>query len=399
MKHQPLLLQSIRLADRPEPVDVLIKDGVFYEIAAKISAPDGVQTLDGCGKLLVSSFIDCHTHVDKALIGSDIKVTGLMDAVEATLHYQKALPKDKVGEDVLRRGRQLLDRELARGTGTLRTHVSLDDIWGLEAFFACCELRTEYADRLELQLTVPIKRTYLAELTEAARKGQIDFIAGYPSVFPDWRKEVDELFELSEQLALPLDLHVDESDDPDVSCFSYIIEKTLRHGLTGKVNCSHVTALAAATDEVAEEVIQRCALADVSVIALPSCNMYLMGRHDRGLVRRGITRIKELEEAGVNVAIASDNIRDPFRPFGNGDLLEEIQFACQVLSRGTRDEILSVFNMATINAAKTSLIQNYGILPGAQADCVLLDATDLKQAVLDKADRLLVVKRGRIVCG
>ena len=393
-----LLLKNARLSGRTEPTDVLIRDG---RIAAIQTDADGAgATVYDCGgRLLMPSFIDPHTHLDKAFLETPREAEGLMDAVFLTMDYQKSVPAGQIQADVLRRGARVLDMELQNGSALVRSHVSVDEIWGMEAFYASCELRRRYAGRVDVQLSVPFNAAFEGAWDEAVRAGEIDYIAGYPTVTPDPHAAVDELFRLAEKYALPLDLHVDESDAADISCFRYVLEKTIRHGMQGRVNCSHVTALAAVPDAEAEEAIALCARAGVSVIALPSCNMFLMGRGDRGLVRRGVTRIAELEQAGVNVAIASDNIRDPFRPFGNGDPLEEALLACQILSRGTERGFRSVLDMITVNAARTSGRPDADLSVGRRADVVLLDAPDVKQAVIENAARLLVVKDGRVVAG
>ena len=393
-----LLLKNARLSGRTEPTDVLIRDGRIAAIQTDADGA-GAAVYDCGGRLLMPSFIDPHTHLDKAFLETPREAEGLMDAVFLTMDYQKSVPAGQIQADVLRRGARVLDMELQNGSALVRSHVSVDEIWGMEAFYASCELRRRYAGRVDVQLSVPFNAAFEGAWDEAVRAGEIDYIAGYPTVTPDPHAAVDELFRLAEKYALPLDLHVDESDAADISCFRYVLEKTIRHGMQGRVNCSHVTALAAVPDAEAEEAIALCARAGVSVIALPSCNMFLMGRGDRGLVRRGVTRIAELEQAGVNVAIASDNIRDPFRPFGNGDPLEEALLACQILSRGTERGFRSVLDMITVNAARTSGRPDADISVGRRADVVLLDAPDAKQAVIENAARLLVVKDGRVVAG
>lgn len=393
-----LLLKNARLSGRTEPTDVLIRDGRIAAIQMDADGA-GAAVYDCGGRLLMPSFIDPHTHLDKAFLETPREAEGLMDAVFLTMDYQKSVPAGQIQADVLRRGARVLDMELQNGSALVRSHVSVDEIWGMEAFYASCELRRRYAGRVDVQLSVPFNAAFEGAWDEAVRAGEIDYIAGYPTVTPDPHAAVDELFRLAEKYALPLDLHVDESDAADISCFRYVLEKTIRHGMQGRVNCSHVTALAAVPDAEAEEAIALCARAGVSVIALPSCNMFLMGRGDRGLVRRGVTRIAELEQAGVNVAIASDNIRDPFRPFGNGDPLEEALLACQILSRGTERGFRSVLDMITVNAARTSGRPDADLSVGRRADVVLLDAPDVKQAVIENAARLLVVKDGRVVAG
>lgn len=395
MSHQKLLLRRVRLTARDGFFDVLIQGGEILAVESQIESTDAETVL--CeGKLLLPALIDCHTHLDKAFMKTSREAAGLMDAVKLTEEYQKSVPLQTVREDVLRRGGAVLEKEIENGTGLVRSHVSVDGIWGMEAFFGSCELRRRFSDRIDVQLSVPYREEFSGEWAEAARAGEIDFIAGYPSVTANPRVAVDELFDLAERFGLPLDLHVDESDEPNIACFRYILQKTLAAGMNNKVICSHVTALSAVSQEEADEAIALCLKAEVSVVSLPSCNMYLMGRADRGLVRRGVTRIDELERAGVNVAIASDNIRDPFRPFGNGDMLEEALFACQVLSRGTETQMNSVIDMVTKNAAAASGNRCADIKCGAPADLILLDADSVKQALIERAKPLLRIKGGTV---
>jgi cytosine deaminase len=187
---------------------------------------------------------------------------------------------------------------------------------------------------------------------------------------------------------------VDESDAPDVSCFEYVLDKTIAAGMQGRVTCGHVTALSApGMDEGrAARAIEKTAKAGVHITTLSSCNMYLMGGE-----RRGPTRVREFLEAGVNVAAASDNVRDPFRPFGNASLLEEALLTAQIHKLALPDQLGKVFDMITYNGAKNSLLSGYGIGEGAAADLVLLDAATVPEAVLSQAGKLLVIKRGKVI--
>ena len=124
--------------------------------------------------------------------------------------------------------------------------------------------------------------------------------------------------------------------------------------------------------------------------------MYLMGRNDHQPIRRGVTRVDELLRAGVNVSVASDNIRDPYRPFGNGDLLEEALFAAQVLQYGTRKQLEETLRMVTTRPARNALLSGYGLAEGCRADLVVIDALTAREAVISGAQRLYVFKEGRL---
>ena len=196
---------------------------------------------------------------------------------------------------------------------------------------------------------------------------------------------------------LPLDLHVNEADAPDLRCFEYVINKTLETGLKGRVTCGHVTGMNAVPDEQAAEDIAIAKEAGVNIITLPSCNMYLMGRDDKQPVRRGLTRVHEFLEAGVNISFASDNIRDHFRPFGNGDMLEEALFTAQCIQYGTVEQLRKVFAMGTINPAANCLLKDYGLKSGCNASFNLFREKTVNDAIISQHPRTHVFHNGKLI--
>jgi cytosine/adenosine deaminase-related metal-dependent hydrolase len=211
------------------------------------------------------------------------------------------------------------------------------------------------------------------------------------------REYIDTIFDLALKNNLPIDFHVDESDEPEVTTLDYIAEKTIATGMEGKVTAGHCTSLAAVSDKIAEKVIAQCAEAGLHIVTLPSCNLYLMGRKDKQPIRRGVTRVKDFLKAGVNIAYASDNIRDPFRPYGNADMLEEGLLTAQVLQMGTPSELETVFRMGTYNPAKILGLKNYGTQVGCKADLVLLEAASPSEALISQATKAYVFKNGKPV--
>ena len=288
------------------------------------------------------------------------------------------------------RAKRVTNWQSAHGTRYVKTHVILDPIWGLESAKPLLTLKNELRGWLDLSLIVPYDAGYEAELGAMAERGEIDFVGGYPTLTPDYRAAADGIFAFAKRYDLPVDLHVDESDEANVDCFLYVLKKTIECGMEGRVSCGHVTALCAVDEEKAAEAVRLAKEAGVHVISLPSCNMYLMGRNDRGRIRRGVTRVREFREAGVPVSVASDNIRDPFRPFGNGDMLEEAYFAAQVFQYGTHELMEEILRMVTYYPADNMLIQDYGIAEGNPARFVLLDSDDVRDAVISNAGRILI---------
>jgi cytosine deaminase len=317
-----------------------------------------------------------------------------MSAIAAWERYERRLPEDQIYGDILARSRRLLDMAVRSGTTAIKTNVLISPAWKLKALDAMTRLRDEYRDRIDVLTAVPWEPGFEKELDAAASRGDVNFIAGYPTLSGDYRSGVDAVFKKADQFGLPIDIHVDESDVPNIDCFEYVLDKTIQTGMGGRVTCGHVTALSAVgmDERKAKEAVEKTARAQVNITTLTSCNLFLMGSD-----RRGPTRVREFLDAGVNVALASDNIRDPFRPFGNTDLLEEALLTAQVHKFALPDQLKKVFDMITCNGAKNSLLGNYGIHAGAAADLVLLDAATVQEALISQPRKLLVIKRGRVI--
>ena len=291
------------------------------------------------------------------------------------------------------------------GTTTLRTHANIEPANGIGGVEALNDVKNAVKDYVDIKITslpnffdTPEEQEKRIELIdEAAKNGLLDYIGGANHMYDNCWELTEKLFALAVKNDLPVDFHVDESDAPDVSDFMHVAELTKKYGYEGRVSCGHVTALNAVDDETAAKAIAMAKDADLQIITLPSCNMYLMGRHDHQPIRRGITRVKEFLEAGVNISYASDNVRDPFRPFGNGDMLEEALITAQVAQMATATDLKTVFRMGTFNPARTLQLENYGLAEGCAADLVIFEAADVPTAIISQATRRYVIKRGRVV--
>ncbi len=396
MEKFDLVINNCNIFEGQSDIDIAISDGLIVAIGHRF---EGCSAIDAEGGLITPGFIDSHTHLDRVLMPKVGDVDGLEEAIKRAMKYQMNLRKDKIATDIKLRASKILDWQIASGSTGIKTHIAVDEYWGLESLYAINELKRNYMGLIDVKNITPWHISVDKDWRIAAKKGYIDFIAGYPGLLgaDDYIEDVDFLFLLSQKYALPLDLHVNESDNADIRCFEYVLNKTIEMGMQGRVTCSHVTALSAVDDETAKRLIELTCLADVNVITLPSCNMYLMGRHDKQPIRRGITRVVDLMNAGVNVAYASDNIRDCFRPFGNGDMLEEGLFTAQVIQYGTESKLSKVMQMGTYNAAKNTLLGNYGLSIGCRADIVIHKENTPAQVIISQTPRTHVIKEGKIV--
>ena len=395
MPHCDLLIKNGNLFDVGNGLDLAVTDGRIAQIGPRL-AWEADEVIDAAGALVLPSFVDSHTHLDKAFTMGEDDFATLQEAAGVILARQGELSHEALIEDIKARSRQVLEREVAHGSCTVKSHVMVCPQWGMASLEAINQLKEEYRGRLDILNIVQWDAAYDSEFDAAARAGEIDFIAGYPLFTPDPMGCIDKVFSLAAKYDLPLDLHIDESDNPNIDCFLKVLAKTEEYRLQGRVTCGHITALSAVDDDLAHRAIEQCARAQVHVITLPSCNMYLMGRNDHQPIRRGVTRVDELLRAGVNVSVASDNIRDPYRPFGNGDLLEEALFAAQVLQYGTRQQLEETLRMVTTRPARNALLSDYGLAEGCRADLMILDAPTAREAVISGAQRLYVFKQGRL---
>lgn len=391
-----VLIRNANVFDVGKGLDIAVRDGKIVQIGPDLPMTASTE-LRADNKLVVPGLVESHTHLDKSFTAVDEDTPNLQEAYGIFARYLAKIPPEGMVEDIKARSRRVLDWELASGASAVKSHVLVCPQWGMGSLQAINELKEEYRGRLDLYNITQWTPEYDREFRAAAKAGEIDFIAGYPLFTDDPMGNIDQVFALAEEYGLPLDLHIDERDEPDISCFLSVIEHTRRYHMEGRVTCGHVTALCAVEDEPAHRAICEAVEAGINIITLPSCNMFLMGRKDRQPIRRGVTRVDEFLKAGANVAVASDNVRDPYRPFGNGDLLEEALFAAQVLQYGTADQLDEVMRMITTRPARNTMIPDYGLAQGCRADLVILDAPTAKEAIISQSERLYVLKGGRIV--
>ncbi len=392
-----LLIRRARLMDEPGTVDVAIKDGRIVAAGGGV-AGSARQMVDAAGRLLVPAFIDAHTHLDKALTAPAEGVSSLEEAIEDFQRRSRRMEKN----DFIDRGRRVLKMALRHGTTTMRTHITVSEGVGLKGVEAALALKEEFAGRVDLQVIVmasglePEPAPPVTDLLEEGLRLGAAGLGGAPHLADRMEAWVDFIFALAARYSVPVDLHVDETDEPSVASLEYLAAKTIQTGYQGRVVAGHCCGLAAVDEKTAARAIAAVKEAGISVITLPSCNLYLMGRRDKGLVRRGVTRVQELQAAGVNVAYASDNIRDAFRPFGNANMLEEALITAQVLQMGTPLELKNILHMGTSNAAAAIGMEDYGIKSGGRADLVLLDALTPADAIIGQAEKVCVIKGGRV---
>src|SRR5256885_5598723 len=292
-------------------------------------AADGVAARRGCGrKAGVPGFIDGPVHLDKGLIRDELREhDGTLAGAIGAIHERK---RRYTVEDVRARARTVIEDSVRLGTTRLRSHVDVDTIGGLIPLEGVKAAAADCADIAEVR-TIAFPQEGLLrdpgayELMEAALEAGADVVGGMPHWEADedaQREHVRLCFELATRFNRDLDMHVDETDDGGVRTLEMVADEAIARGFVGRVCAGHVCSLAAADDDYADRVIKKCRRAEISIAANPVTNLVVQGRGDRGLIRRGTTRIGELRAAGVNVLFGQDCVKDGFYPFGRGSMLE-----------------------------------------------------------------------------
>ena len=403
-----LLLRGGRVARHdaadPAPLDILIgESGRIERLAPGIEVGSDVNIIELKNRLVVPGLVDAHQHLDKTRTLRTVPNPQgtLYGAIEAFGRYAAGMN----AEDVAARAERTIAACLARGTVAIRSHANVDPEARCRGVEALVGVRSRWRERMRLQVVafvtagatkagVPAREW----LEEAIALGA-DVVGGTPTYADNPMAFLDMLFDAAERHAKPIDLHLDEHLDATRTQFDAVIERTRAHGMAGKVVASHCSALSALEPREAARVIEGFAAAGIGVVTLPAANLFLQGRDAAKLPPRGLTRIAELQSAGVPVASASDNIQDPFVPSGTGDLLEIARWALLAGHLGSNDLGKAFEMISSVPARLLGFGEEYGIRVGARADLLLTEAADPADLVASGSLARTVLVAGRVVAG
>lgn len=330
------------------------------------------------GGLLLPGLVDAHVHLDKTATFDTRQPppAGLMDAIRQSQADRARWSAD----DLARRVEWGLQRAWSHGTVALRTHVDCHDGVPL-AWDIIGELASRWRGRVDVQRASLTALATLADPAKgeaiAARVAQDGGVLGafIAPVAAELAQPLDHVFRLAKRFGLALDFHVDEGLDPASRGFDAVVAATQRHGFEGRVTCGHGCAMGTRPHEEVSALLRRAAAAGVCLVSLPLTNLFLQDRDALATPRqRGLAPMREALRQGVTVAIASDNVGDPFHPWGDYDLLECLRVAVRVAHLD--DALAHQFARVTTDAATTLGLPDRGPLGvGSPADFVRLGAT------------------------
>ncbi|TMR89581.1 hypothetical protein EJK15_60055 [Nonomuraea basaltis] len=400
MAPSTLVVRRARLRDG-RIVDIEVTDDRITALQPEGSGQSAPTEIDASGQLVLPAFVNVHLHLDKTRLGDRMPYdrTGtLQDGLEQTWPLKRAYTV----EDIQARASEVLNTAIVHGAGFIRGFADIDPMGGLTGVDALLGLRERYSSRLQYQVAAFTQEALfrhdgtLEHLEEAVRRG-VDVIAGCPQIERSAdlvRKHVETCFELA--TANDLDLHflADDTDDPAARSLEIITDCTEDAGWQGRVIVGHVGALSAYDHPHAVEVIRRVVDAGVVVCTNPQISLVLMGREDRGAVRRGTTRVSELLAAGARVIAAQDDVDDPYYPFGIPSQLEVAKYTAHVAHLSHPAGLDTVLDMVTTEAAKAVGLEAYGLEPGADADFNVFTVDRVSEALRLAPAPRWVVHRG-----
>ncbi|MBU2867280.1 cytosine deaminase [Pacificibacter marinus] len=398
--HETHLSQPLGVADDGgfHRVNVTLQGNKISDVTAADHTIEGTKT-DLAGRILTPSFVDCHTHLDKGHIWSrqpnpDGSFGGALSAVAQDTAANWSADDLKLRMDFA------LRCAYAHGTSALRTHIDSQAPQAAISWPVFEDLRDTWAERITLQAVCLVGIEAVRDtmfFNTLAKRVQVagGVLGAVTYMVPDIKDLIDQVFVTAKDLGLDLDFHADETGDPDAVSLHLIAQAALRHEFSGRINVGHCCSLARQPDDTALGTLDLVAKAGLSITTLPMCNLYLQDRrHDGTTPRwRGVTLVHEMTSRGINVAIASDNTRDPFYAYGDLDMMEVYRMATRILHL---DHPVGQWP-ATMTTAPANLM---GIAPptiaiGAPADLIQFRARSWTELLSRPQSDRIVLRGGK----
>ncbi len=406
-----LLVRNIQTEKSSSTIDIAVKGGVIIDRGKGLNYPS-TALIEGDGSLLHPCFVESHLHLDIALM-NDPRTPGRPEPYLSHYGLGGSLEKRRrafTQEDIENRAVTAIKSASRHGITAIRAQCHVDREIGLKHLEALVQVREICSELITLQI-VAFPQQGLTNhpdnytlFQEALRNG-VDVMGAAPNLDrdqygkTDFRAHIDMALELAVAADVDLDVHVDLAIPPSITLDEletvYLARRVIEYNYENRVAAGHVSALGCASPDIAQKAIEIIHDARLHVVCQP--DLYRLGREDEQNVRRGLTRVKELLNHGVNVTYASNNVRDALRPTGNFDLLEEGLILAYGAHMDTVEELNTIMKMSTYNSARMLGLQNYGLEIGCDADFVIFDCQTPSAAIVGQVEKLYVVRKGKIV--
>lgn len=399
-----MLIKNIHLENSVECTDIRVLDGVFEKIESGIDALPGEEVIDGTGCMILPPFIESHVHLDTCLTAGDPvwNMSGtLFEGIECWSQRKEKLTK----QDVKDRAGRAIRMQAANGVQFVRTHVDVTDPT-LVAMEAMLELREELKDEITVQIVAFPQEGILSypngkELLENAVKMGADCVGAIPHFEFTREYSVESLnfaMDLAYRYDRLVDVHCDEIDDEASRGLETLAARAYEMQMFDKVTASHTTAMHSYNNAYVNRLMRLLKMSRINFVANPLVNTHLQGRVDTYPKRRGVTRVKELLEAGLNVSFGHDDIFDPWYPLGTGNMRDTVFMGLHVCQMMGYEDIMNSYKLITHNAARTlHLGESYGIREKNPADFIILNGDNFYNALNKKSEILYSFRKGKML--
>ena len=392
------ILRNARVNDDPSAplVDIGIEGGNIAAIQPHLEA-DG-EVIDADGRLVSPGFVETHIHLDKSCLLDRLSSQrgGLNEAIGEVAR----LKAEWTPEDVYQRARRTLEKCVANGTTRMRTHLEVDPVIGLRSLEGILPLVDEFRWAMDIEICIFPQEGLLNNpgtdelMVQALGQGG-SVVGGAPYTDSDPHGQIDRIFEIAREFDIDIDMHLDFGPEADSLDLDYVCDLTERFGYGGRVAIGHVTKMSALSPDLLQQKSRRLADAGVAVTVLPSTDLYLMGRHQEHSMMRGVAPVHRLLADGVNCSLSTNNVLNPFTPFGDCSLVRMANLYANICQVGDPHGLGECFEMVTARPARLMRLPDYGIEVGNPADLVVLDCESRAAAVTEVVYPVMGFKRGR----
>ena len=390
-----LILRKAQIAGQSGTVDIGFDGGRIAAVQTALAASG--RELDLGGRMVIAPFCETHIHLDKSCILARCKSE--KGTLEEAIGQVAQLKKSFTPEDVYERACRTLEKAVSHGTMHMRTHVEVDPGIGLRSLEGVQAAIEKYKWAIDVEICVfpqegMTNNPGTEELMIESMKRGARVVGGAPYTDTDPHGQIDRVFRIAREYDADVDMHLDFGNNADYMDIDYVCEQTEKFGYGGRVAVGHATKLTYLDAQALSRITRQLASAGVAVTVLPATDLYLMGRDRDHNHTRGVVRVHELLGHGVNCNLSTNNVLNPFTPFGDCSLIRMANLYANIAHAGALD-FAACLDMVTSRPARLLRRDDYGISVGKVANLVVLDCTTPEQAVSELAIPLYGFKGGR----
>ena len=393
-----VVLRRARISDSPDAplVDIGIEDSRIVTIEPNLVAE--ATTYDLEGRLVTPGFVETHIHLDKSCLLD--RISSPEGGLDEAIGEVARLKGEFTPEDVYQRAKRTLEKCILNGTTHMRTHLEVDPVIGLRSLEGILPLVEEYRWAIDLEICIFPQEGLLNNpgtdelMVEGLRRGG-RVVGAAPYTDSDPRGQIDRVFSIARSFDIDIDMHLDFGPNPGNLDLDYVCQLTELHNYEGRVAIGHVTKLSAVSSDLLEDKARSLANAGVALTVLPATDLFLMGRHQEHSMMRGVTPAHKLLKQGVNCSLSTNNVLNPFTPFGDCSLVRMANLYANICHVGSPADLRECFEMVNSRPAKLMRIPGHGIEVGKAADLAVLDCENRTAAVTEVVSLVMAFKGGR----